>query len=129
MIRIVKIDETQHWRADIQAACGKLWGVYVYDDTARTFCCELTPSRELVFCGSTWERSPDDESEAEKLAELINEADGQQELACYMWCSEADRLPFEPFDTDEPGFEDGDTYPGPALSAALEWCRGNGVVG
>lgn len=44
----IKLDETQHWRADVVDACGgKILSVYVFEDTRAVYCCELRPSYEL----------------------------------------------------------------------------------
>lgn len=42
--RVVKIDVTRHWCADIQQRAGRLWNVYLVDVSTRVYCCEMTPS-------------------------------------------------------------------------------------
>lgn len=46
--RLVAIDETKHWREDIAVACGKIFGVYMYNKNEHTYLCELAPSYTLI---------------------------------------------------------------------------------
>jgi hypothetical protein len=64
-----------------------IYGVYVYSDEHRTYCCELTPSRELTRIGLEWRpisSLPDEQAEALE-AELMEHAELGD--CVYMHCS------------------------------------------
>jgi hypothetical protein len=47
--RLVALDETSNWSDDVTAVTGRIQGVYIYDDSRATHCCEITPSYWLEF--------------------------------------------------------------------------------
>lgn len=86
--RILKVDETYHWREDIRQAAGTILSVYLVDVSSRTYCCEPTPSYELELVGYTWTRIQEEESAQEQLSEDINRAFQQEsEVIHYRHCS------------------------------------------
>ncbi len=66
--RIVSIEETRNWREDIAEACGKIFGVYMYNANEQTFCCELAPSYTLIPLYSYAEKEITDEIAEELMA-------------------------------------------------------------
>lgn len=48
-MRVCKMDETDYWTEEMQRECGKIYGVYLYDETEYTYCCSLTPAYCLWF--------------------------------------------------------------------------------
>jgi hypothetical protein len=54
--KIVAIEETSHWNADIVARAGRLFGIYLLDANRQTHCCELTPSYEVYFIETVHEK-------------------------------------------------------------------------
>ncbi|MEK6829810.1 MAG: hypothetical protein AABY15_06855 [Nanoarchaeota archaeon] len=66
-MRVVAIDETAHWRADIAKACGKIETVYMYDANQHTHCCELAPSYYLIPLYSIASNEISDEMDEELM--------------------------------------------------------------
>ena len=92
--KVCKFDETSNWREDIAKRAGKIYGVYFYDASRQTRCCEITPSYELHFIGSVIEGELDSEDEVwkDKLYNDIQEGDNFAELASYKHCHVIDAL-------------------------------------
>jgi hypothetical protein len=84
-LRIFKDDETIHWREDIQARAGRIFGVYLFDANRHVHCCELTPSYELHYVGPTWSggTAQDDDRESERLFDDIMEGSRDSEPVTY----------------------------------------------
>ena len=61
--RVILIDETEHWTPELQAKCGKIYTVCLYDNNVDVYCCELTPSKELHPIGYHTENAIDDETD------------------------------------------------------------------
>jgi hypothetical protein len=61
--KLVELDETHHWSDEVQAR-GRVYGVYLVDMNRHTYCCELTPSLELIYLYSNTEakRKKDDDA-------------------------------------------------------------------
>lgn len=85
---IVAIDETQYWHEDIVAKAGKLYGIYLFDASRHTYCCELTPSYEVYFIETVYTKATDDED----LNMKVLEADAQSGPTCYFHCRVIDRM-------------------------------------
>jgi len=83
--RLVGIDETIHWREDIQAAAGRIINVYLFDTTSQHYLCSLTPAAELIPVGVVTKELSDDMWNEVRMA--LNE-DG-----CYWDYNPALRLP------------------------------------
>lgn len=47
--QLIKINESGNWHSDIEKRTTAIFGVYAFDDTQATYCCETTPSRCMVF--------------------------------------------------------------------------------
>ena len=61
-IKVVAIDETHHWREDIQEAAGKIYRLYLVDFSTKTHIAEWTPSMfAWHICGVSHERIEDDD--------------------------------------------------------------------
>jgi len=81
--RIFRNDRTHDWTDDIVARAGRLWDVLLFNGNRHVYCCEMTPSYEMMFLGSTWERSPQDDDEAEEMGDEIRAVDAQTEAFSY----------------------------------------------
>lgn len=93
MIRIIAFNETKCWNITLPENCMMLF-VYAYDDTKVTYCCEITPSRELHFLGTIPTEVPDGEEEREKFLDQIMEGDRQAESIAYCHCRDVDSYEF-----------------------------------
>jgi hypothetical protein len=115
--KVCRIDETANWDKEITDVAGKVYGVYFYDASHQTFCCEITPSYELTFLESVAENCPNDELAREKLYDDIIEGDRFTESIAYKHCrfidslSEDDnKLAFKDWTPSEEEHEDKDSY-------------------
>lgn len=132
-MRYLLLETTQHWNDRVKEKHPgvRFFDVCIYDEESRTYCCEITPSRELVFVHTTW-RCDDrevSEEEAEELHELCLEADTQSDPAFYMWVSAVDQLetfPLEHWERD-PSEDDEDTNQWARLERCREWAQSNGL--
>ena len=74
---VIKIDETEHWREDIQKQADKIFGVYLVDLTEPTHCCELSVSYPADNIKNFFENprniSEDELTENELMANGIGE--------------------------------------------------------
>lgn len=92
---LVKLDEHQHWRADIKRMAPEIYGVYAYDKNKHVHVAEITPSYELTFIAFDYTESPEvaeDEDLRNTLNELILEGQADQELGTYMHVSTLDKI-------------------------------------
>jgi hypothetical protein len=85
--RLVSIEETRNWREDIAVACGKIFGVYMYNANEQTFCCELAPSYTLIPLYSYAEKEITDE-----IAEELMAGDSLCNDITYVHVSQVDKL-------------------------------------
>ncbi len=85
-LRVILIEETEYWNQDIKDACGTISCAYLYDNAVNTFCCELTPSKELhplyyvtenEISDEVWEQMQDTFNTTEEIRymKLLPEAD------------------------------------------------------
>lgn len=89
----VRIDETIGCRADFLERCGgKLWGVYIYDESERTFCCEITPSYWLELVDYLPASFPEGEEESEALSLELLEVLNESERGMYMHVHAVEKL-------------------------------------
>lgn len=96
--RLVSVDETSCYFIDESDApfIAAIRGIYLYDASQLTHCCELTPSYWLVHLYSTVDLTPAaDKLTDEQIAELVEryELHGDQWSDCYMHCADVKRLP------------------------------------
>ncbi len=104
--KVVRLDETQYWNKAIVEKAGKIFGIYLYDESRTTNCCEVTPSYELHFLNSMTENLSDDEEEREILFDEISEGDIHTERIKYLHSASVDRIPeSERKDVYSEGFE------------------------
>lgn len=97
VFKYVRIDETRYWNEAFVAGLGpgaKLIATYVYDETERTYCCEMTPSYWLEYLGTHVESGRElTEEEWEKVHEFIMQGDAENgEAGHYRHCSDVRRL-------------------------------------
>ena len=85
--RLVAIEETRNWREDIAAACGRIFGVYLYNKNEHTYCCELAPSYTIIPLYSYAEKEISDE-----IAEKLMNGDSLCNDVTYVHVSEVDKL-------------------------------------
>lgn len=100
VFKYVRIDETKYWNEKFVAGLGegaKLIATYIYDETERTFCCELTPSHWLEYCGTQAEPGRElSEEELEETYNYIMEGDFSDETGHYRHCSSMQSLDPKP---------------------------------
>ena len=100
--RLIAIDDTACWRADLAAIGKRIFSVYLYDDMERTHCCELTPSRYLRFLENVALEmpnadTPEGEEALDAFRDALMDASGED---TYMHCRVADKLPFTVVNAD-----------------------------
>lgn len=133
VIRVLKIDETEHWSEPYRAAAGRIFSVYVYDARSVTRCCEITPSYALHFVESQTEQRVSDEVNDEMLV-----ADCETPPVAYMHCHTVDAVEelstddiCDPRPTSGMGaytlFEEQDGDSDEIIEEALEYARSNSV--
>ncbi len=77
--RVARIEETQHYTdPKLTNAAGKIYAIFLYDQSRQTFCCELTPSYELHYIDTVTEERVEDE-----IYDQIQEANYHRELVEY----------------------------------------------
>lgn len=91
-IRVVAIDETHHWKKELQDICGTIKTVYMYDSSVTTNCCEITPSYALTPLYYIAENEISDEVHETLHNELANE-----EEVRYFHCNVIDELQSEEY--------------------------------
>jgi len=123
-IKVLVREETSLWCDELLKRVGKMFGVYLYDPSTVTHCCELTPSYALEFVGSHPLVIPDDDDGRERLWDEIMEGDSQCEPCSYFHCGDIDRMP-----TIKRGELKSGTYELPQewddMEEAREWWQGN----
>jgi hypothetical protein len=92
VFKSVRIDETMCWNTDFVAGLGpgaKVIGTYVYDETERTYCCEIMPSYWLEYMGTHVEPGRElTEEEWDKVHEFIMEGEAEHgDAGHYRHCS------------------------------------------
>lgn len=92
-IAIIKIESTSNWDKKIQKKIGKIYDVFWCDLNSRTYCSEITPSYELNFIGYTWTRPIKNETEQERIYDLMADVEAATERVCYMHQRIIDALP------------------------------------
>lgn len=97
--RAVSFDHTRFFniQEEDKPFIEKILGVYFYDATERTFCCEITPSRFLHFLYYTVHMVLDTPEEVANRISERYEFERDEEGGFYMHCSAADSLPFIPY--------------------------------
>lgn len=77
-IYVVKIDETQYWREDIQEKAGKIYGIYLVDKSVETHLAELKASWYLYWLYNEVEIADKFEDEDE-LFEIENQGNSDED--------------------------------------------------
>ena len=135
-IKVLKIDQTDHWCDEVAKKARRIFGVYVYDADYRVHLCEMTASYECHFVESQTDYPNDfDEAEEEKLHDQIMTGDAQTDPVCYWHCNYLDRapefhitcLPKGPYGVYTLTDGDGDDDHDEAIEEALEYARGNAI--
>ena len=75
-LRLVAIDETEHWREDIVAACKKIKAVYMYDENQHTHLCEAAPSHYLIHL---YNFADTDEEISDEMYDNIYDGNGDED--------------------------------------------------
>jgi hypothetical protein len=136
-IRVFKVDVTDYYPEEFQRRAGKIFEVYLFDANLHVHCCELTPSYEMAFIGSTWTKSPRTERAREKLADDINISDLETSPVAYYHVRGINLEPLERLGPDKAQWarflNDADGDRDEAREALVEnyreYCCGNGYVG
>jgi hypothetical protein len=91
----VRIDETKYWNREFVSRLGegaKIIGVYAYDASEHTHCCEAMPSYWLEFLGSEIKGVRDlSEDEREEVDTYLYE--GDEDSSHYQHCSRVKGAP------------------------------------
>jgi len=92
--RIYKRDVTEHCVIPdaLKPVIASVFEVYVYDQDEATHCCEITPSRWLIFCycGFKETKAYDPDKHSEACTDLMMEFDHCTEAGIYMHCHHVD---------------------------------------
>jgi hypothetical protein len=122
--KLVKIDETQYWSDEIKERVGKLYGVYLIDTNAHTYCCEVTPSYCAYFLYTTYDDPDDmDDLEAEAFDEMIRHADFNAADVSYFHVYSVKEFAYD-FGEESHDEDDYKTV----LDDVLEYCNANWLV-
>jgi len=121
--RIIAMNDTESWNLpDKFQGKVKIYSRYLYNPSEHTYCCELTPSRELHFLGSEWAYNNEgiefSDDEVEQLYEILLEGDTQTDNSTYMWNMKADKLPYYEVNEEDEDKKD-------EIDRACEYARGN----
>jgi len=90
---IIKLSEYPYWGKEVQAQTVGAYGVFAFDRTSRTYCCEATPSYCLFRIGT--ELHPVEglsEEQNEWLNDCEIESDSTSEAVCYMHTWDVDEM-------------------------------------
>jgi hypothetical protein len=105
---VVRLDETTSYDQDALDRMGvrRVYGVYLYDESKATCCCEMTPSFCLYFVESCaeFEREPSDAAR-KRIEEWFREADTNSFPLIYVHCHDIEMLPLfsrKPWNLDDP---------------------------
>lgn len=91
--KLVMLSVRQFFSEDIQSKTEDIWDVYAFDEESATYCCEITPSRELLFLGTTMEVKDNlPESEREKVHTVISDTEECADPVTYMHVGSLRRL-------------------------------------
>lgn len=92
--QVVVFDESDYWAESVrEKAGGTIYASYLFDSNAHVYCCELTPSYELLHLFS----NPLEDDEDGSVAEIIRDACAGSPQDGYYHCSVVDQLPVERF--------------------------------
>jgi len=134
---LVRLDETQYYADDFLKSLGvkRAWGVYLYDRSEATRCCEFTPSYWLRQIDIAFELEDQFHADHPLFDALGSEADTELRQAQewdgkYVHCCDIDALPDEnrhvygkPFDGAVPEGVDYDSI----IEGITEHFQGNPV--
>jgi hypothetical protein len=85
---IVAIEETIHYSEEFQEKFGRIWGIYLYDETSVTQLCESASSYAFHYLRSVAENDYEDDEE-------LYEANLDTDDIRYFHCGDIDSLPHE----------------------------------
>ncbi len=84
----IKLNESLYANPEFLHNCGgKLYGIYIYDDSSITHCCELTPSYWFQLIQYISETIPESETKAEELNNVLMDVLSEAESGGYFHCS------------------------------------------
>lgn len=125
--QVVVFDESRYWHESmLKKAGGTIYASYLFDSNTHVYCCELTPSYELLHLFS----NPLEDDEDCSVLDAIRDACAGSPQDGYYHCSDIDRLPAERFVHDfgyalyEEAEEIG-TSRRKLEEELREWCNGN----
>ena len=106
-LKVVKIEETQFWKPAIANKAGKLFGVYIFDSTQSTHCCEIRASYYLRFMYTFTEEFVDDKTNEE--IQNVDFMNGNQDI--YIHCGDMDKMKVEAeYEFEYEGESGGENY-------------------
>lgn len=86
-LRLILLDETKHWKDEIQKECGKIFTPYMYDENQHTYCCEIFASFTLYPLPSFSENEITDE-----MHENLMDGDIENQEPIYMHVSSVNAM-------------------------------------
>lgn len=90
---IIKLSERAYWNPNIQAQTKEIFGVYAFDRSTATHCCELTPSYCLMYLGADFVPNDDlSDEEREALDTNITEGSCSSDPVIYMHVRDVENL-------------------------------------
>jgi len=95
VIVAVRIEDTRYWCDNIRSKVKHIYGVYLYDQSVVTCCCEVTPSYCMIPIDLVAGEYPDDDDARDRLYSDLREAMWENDTDSYMHCRSVDRLPEE----------------------------------
>ena len=134
-VNILKLNETEHWSAEAQAAAGgrPILSVYLYTPEIGYHLCESTRSYELHLVGFTTDGFEGSDEEWEKLGEVLQDGLASSEPVSYMHAWRVEAFPKLDDCTDRAAgwckLDDYDTDDqNEAIDDAREYVLGNGFT-
>jgi len=117
-LKLVKIDETEFWDKKIVKKAGKVFGIYIFDETQTTNLCEITPSNHLRFLYTFTEKSVDDKTDETIRFESQNDD-------MYVHCGQAEKMKVEKeYEFEYEGESGGEDYEN-EFERVMDYERGN----
>ena len=91
-IRLVVVDETRFYPAEIQQKAGRVYQTYAYDAARGYHACDITPSFEMHPLNRTPLNYLEDDDQREALHELLDDANAHEQ-PCMWYCHAVRRIP------------------------------------
>lgn len=136
-LRILRLEETEHWSEDMKERCGRIWSVWVFDLNRHVHICSFDRYHECHYVGHTWSKPQDTEEQSQDLFEDMLEATREENLVDYFLVGQVkpDECKVISSPTEEEwvtllGDHDGDREAAleGLIEDAVEYCSANGYA-